>query len=372
MLFRTVLICLLWLLVLASPCHVWGQAGSFSIEGTVTDPRGAVIAGATVLLMETNGVASTDVSGKFSFQGLDAGRYTLRASSRDFETEQLLVEAGATGAATPELRMRRIKAAMAAVEVVGESAEALLETPGSLFVLSRAELQNSHPMDANEVLRRVPGVVINDNSGPVSLRLNIGVRGLNPDRSRSVLMLEDGLPLTIAPYGEPEAYYSPAIDRMDRVEVVKGSGQVLYGPQTVGGVVNFITPDPPSQTRAELNLQGGQRGFFAGNGLIGGSSEDQRMGWLVNFLHKRGDGFRDFFFNVDDLQTKFVLKPSDSQTFTVRAGYYDENSNSTYLGLTTPMYLDNPNQNPVPSDFLKVKRVSASRGTQQRSAPPRL
>ncbi|MCW5966604.1 MAG: TonB-dependent receptor, partial [Bryobacterales bacterium] len=362
MFLRCILICLLACLAGISPLAVSAQTGGFSLAGSVTDPDGAAIAGATVLVLETSLVATTDAKGEFAFSALAAGRYTLRVTSRDFDNEQIPVEVGASGTSRSEIRLRQIRAAVASVEVVGEAVEAVLETPGSLFVVSRSELRNSHPMDANEVLRRVPGVVINDNSGPVATRLNIGIRGLNPDRSRSVLVLEDGLPVTLAPYGEPETYYSPSIDRMDRVEVVKGSGQVLYGPQTVGGVVNFITPDPPSSTRAELNLQGGQRGYFAGNGLIGGSSEDQRMGWLVNFLHKRGDGFRDFFFNIDDLQTKFVLKPTDRQTFSVRGGYYDENSNSTYLGLTTPMFLADPNQNPVPSDFLKVKRVSGSVG----------
>ena len=43
-----------------------------------------------------------------------------------------------------------------------------------------------------------------EDSGPVGMRLNIGIRGLNPDRSRKVLMLEDGIPIALAPYGEPE------------------------------------------------------------------------------------------------------------------------------------------------------------------------
>jgi len=66
------------------------------------------------------------------------------------------------------------------------------------------------------------------------------------------------------------------------------------------------------------------------------------------------------FLDIDDLQGKFTLKPADAHTISLKMGYYDENSNSTYVGLTTPMFLANPDQNPVPSDFLKVKRLSAS------------
>lgn len=331
-----------------------------SLRGKVSDPDGAPVSGAVVQVLNSLQTTFTNDQGEFAINPVTPGPLTLRASAKSFEPAQAEVLVPQTGSVDVTLRFTQIRAAVTSIEVVGESAEALLEKPGSVFLINRQELRDSHPMDANELLRRVPGVVINDNSGPVAMRLNIGIRGLNPDRSRTVLMLEDGLPITLAPYGEPETYYSPPIDRMSHVEVVKGSGQILYGPQTVGGVINFVTPDPPARTHADFDLQGGERGFFAGNGLIGGSSQDQKVGWLFNLLHKRGDGFRDFFFDIDDLQGKFTLKPADAHTISLKMGYYDENSNSTYLGLTTPMFLANPDQNPVPSDFLKVKRLSAS------------
>ncbi len=318
------------------------------------------MAGAVVQVLNSLQTAFTNEQGEFTFDPVAPGPLTLRASSKNFEPAQVAVQVPQTGSVDVSVQFSQIRAAVTSIEVLGESAEAVLEKPGSVFLVTRQELRDSHPMDANELMRRIPGVVINDNSGPVAMRLNIGIRGLNPDRSRAVLMLEDGLPITLAPYGEPETYYSPPIDRMSHVEVVKGSGQILYGPQTVGGVINFVTPDPPARTHADFNLHGGQRGFFAGNGLIGGTSQDQKVGWLFNILHKRGDGFRDFFFDIDDLQGKFILKPADAHTISLKMGYYDENSNSTYLGLTTPMFLANPNQNPVPSDFLKVKRLSGS------------
>ncbi|MCZ2078632.1 MAG: TonB-dependent receptor [Bryobacterales bacterium] len=330
------------------------------LRGSVSDPDGAPVAGAMVQALPSLETTFTNEQGEFALDAPTPGPLTLRATSKYFEPAQAAVLVPQTGSAEVSLRFTQIRAALTSVEVVGESTEAVLAKPGSVFLLTRQELRDSHPMDANELMRQIPGVVINDNSGPVAMRLNIGIRGLNPDRSRTVLMLEDGLPITLAPYGEPETYYSPPIDRMSHVEVVKGSGQILYGPQTVGGVINFVTPDPPARTHAEFDLQGGQRGFFAGNGLVGGSSQDQKVGWLFNFLHKRGDGFRDFFFDIDDLQGKFTLKPADAHTISLKMGHYDENSNSTYLGLTTPMFLVDPNQNPVPSDFLKVTRLSAS------------
>src|SRR5688572_23311131 len=331
-----------------------------SIRGKVSDPAGEAVTGAFVQVLNSLQTAFTDEHGEFSFEQVPPGPLTLRVNSKNFEAEQVAVQVPQSGSADVTVQFRQIRAAVTSLEVLGESAEAAFEKPGSVFLITRQELRDSHPMDANELLRRIPGVVINDNSGPVAMRLNIGIRGLNPDRSRAVLMLEDGLPITLAPYGEPETYYSPPIDRMSHVEVVKGSGQILYGPQTVGGVINFVTSDPPAGTHADFDVQGGERGFLGGNAMVGGSSQDRKLGRLFNVLHKRGDGFRDFFFDIDDLQGKLTLKPADAHTISLKAGYYDENSNSTYLGLTTPMFLANPNQHPVASDFLKVKRLSAS------------
>ncbi|MBI4903094.1 MAG: TonB-dependent receptor [Acidobacteria bacterium] len=341
---------------LAGDCRLSAE----SVRGTVSDPQGAPVRGAAIQVLNSLQTTFTNDKGEFVLDAVPAGALTLRADSRNFEPAQAAVEVPQSGSAEILIQFTRIRSTTASVEVVGESTEALAETPGSVFVVTRQEVRDSHAMDANELLRRIPGVIINDNSGPVATRLNIGIRGLNPDRSRAVLMLEDGLPITLAPYGEPETYYSPPIDRMSHVEVVKGSGQILYGPQTVGGVINFVTPDPPARTHADFDIQGGQRGFFAGNALIGGSSPDQKAGWMFNVLHKRGEGFRDFFFDIDDVQGKFTLKPAPAHTITLKTGYYDENSNSTYLGITTPMFRADPNQNPVSSDFLKIKRLSAS------------
>ena len=50
-------------------------------------------------------------------------------------------------------------------------------------------------------------------------------------------------PVALAPYGEPEMYYSPPIDRMSRIEIIKGSGSILFGPQTIGGVVRWVVAE---------------------------------------------------------------------------------------------------------------------------------
>lgn len=333
------------------------------VQGRVFDPSGAVVVGAAVKLSGDQSLAlgetHTDPEGHYCLRNLPPGTYTLQALSEDFElvSEPLTV---AEGSVAKDLTFIRARATATSIEVLGKAQELLQEIPGSAYLISRQELETSNPMDANEVLRRVPGVNLREDSGPVAMRLNVGIRGLNPDRSRQLLVLEDGLPISLAPYGEPELYYSPPIDRMRGVEVLKGSGQILYGPQTIGGVVNFVTPDPPPETRGSLDLETGQRGLFKGQATVGGSTRDQDAGWLLNYLRKQGDGFRRFFFDLNDLQGKFTVRPRETHQLGFKLGLYDENSNSTYLGLTTPQFFRNPHQNVVPDDRLGVRRTSAS------------
>ena len=60
-------------------------------------------------------------------------------------------------------------------------------------------------------------------------------------------MLEDGILLAYAPYGDNASYYHPPVNRFERIEVLKGSSQIIFGPQTLGGLVNYITPSVPAE-----------------------------------------------------------------------------------------------------------------------------
>ena len=344
----------------AAPALLSAALYAQSIEGTVTDPDGIPVAGTKIEVLEAGLETWTDAYGDFTLPGLPAGTHTVRAVSKDFAPIEVRSQVRHGMSTRLDIQFTQVRTAITTIEVVGESEIALQEIPGSVHLVSREELLHSHPIDANEVLKRVPGITLREDSGPMAMRLNVGLRGLNPDRSRKVLMLEDGIPISLAPYGEPEMYYSPPINRMRRIEVLKGSGQIAHGPQTVGGVINFVTPDPPPKTHGDIDIEGGQRGFFSGQASLGGSNEDQSAGWFVNYLRKQGDGWRDFHFNINDALAKFTLKPNDKHTFSVKGGVYDERSNSTYLGLTLPMFLSDPDQNAVPGDDLRVRRYSGS------------
>lgn len=248
-------------------------------------------------------------------------------------------------------------AELGVVTVIG-SRDALDLIPGSGDILDRELLEAAHVFTVNEALRKVPGLMARDEEG-FGLRPNIGVRGLNPTRSTKVLLLEDGLPLTFAPYGDNASYYHPPVDRFDHIEVLKGAGQILFGPQTVGAVINYITPAPPEESTGLIGVSGGNHDFREVHGEWG--TTIGRTGFVVNATRKVADGARDNMrLRVSDFNLKARHVLSEEQDITFRASYYDENSDVPYSGLTLAEYTADPYANPFTHDNFQAYRWSAS------------
>ncbi len=246
------------------------------------------------------------------------------------------------------------------IHVVGHSRDQLFrEIPGAVTVISSREIRQMAPLQTADVLRKASGVNVIDEDG-AGLRTNIGVRGLNPIRSSKVLVLEDGIPVTLNPYGEPSLYFSPIIEKMEGVEVLKGSGQLQFGPQTIGGVVNFITARPPQTLENRIRVNAGRGGYFYGSASHGNTVGN--VGYLVNVNHKRADQLGPLGFKVTDASGKLHYRLSDRSAVGIKLGFHDENSNSTYLGITQDMYdrNDNIRTTITPDDLMLIRKVNAS------------
>jgi Fe(3+) dicitrate transport protein len=247
---------------------------------------------------------------------------------------------------------------MPQIEVVGIQ-DRFVRIPGSADVISRAQINAIAPVSSNEVFRRISGLHVVEEEG-VGLRANIGIRGLDPDKSRTVLMLEDGIPIALAPYGEPEMYYTPSMDRMVGVEVIKGSGSILFGPQTFGGVINYLTANPPAVPTTTAQVRGGEGGYFTGR--FGYGTTVGNTGFQATYLHKRGENVGLLQYGLHDFNSKIKLVLAPNSIIGVKFGFYNEQSNSTYIGLTQTMFdtglYDFTHLSP--NDNLDIRRYSAS------------
>ena len=254
---------------------------------------------------------------------------------------------------------------MPQIEILTQRDRILSKVPGSVAVIDFKSIRKIVPVHGNELFRKIPGLNVVDEEG-AGLRLNIGIRGLDPDRSRNVLVLEDGIPVALNPYGEPELYFTPPIDKMTGVEVLKGSGQILFGPQTTGGVVNLISANPPEKESSTLRLKAGTGGFVSTYASYGNKMD--KVGFLVSYLNKRADNIGATRFNLHDVSAKMSITLSEKAKIGIKLGLYDELSNSTYIGLTQNMY-DKGGQDYLrmaPNDLLPVRRYHFSATHQYR------
>jgi len=244
------------------------------------------------------------------------------------------------------------------IDIIGSNPLLINKIPGSAFLITTLSLMNTKPLSGNEILKKVTGIHVVDEEG-IGLRTNIGIRGLDPDRSRTVLMLEDGVPVALAPYGEPEMYYTPSIDRMKSIEILKGSGSILFGPQTIGGVINYITDDPPVNSRTNFNITTGSEGYFMGQASYGTTFEN--LGVNFSFLHKQADKIGVTNFDINDITAKVKFQLGEKSRVGIKISAYDEISNSTYIGLTQTMYDKGEYFSIIaPYDQLDIRRYSAS------------
>ncbi|MCB1189672.1 MAG: TonB-dependent receptor [Leptospiraceae bacterium] len=246
------------------------------------------------------------------------------------------------------------------INVIGAKKENLNQIPGSATIIKKQYLEQTTPVDAMEVLRRVPGATLRFQDA-AGLTPNISFRGVSNEESRKTLILEDGILTSLSPYGQPESYYIPQIDRMERVEVIKGSGSILFGPSTIGGIVNFVTRKPPQKPTLSIKAVGGENGYFSNFTQLGGTFNKTAAD--VSHLYKKGDGYRDFqSFNVNEAYAKLIHEFNPKHTVSLKVGYHDQKARSTYLGLTQGLYWKNPKINPAEFDRKVVKRTSGVLG----------
>ncbi|MCF5629552.1 TonB-dependent siderophore receptor, partial [Pseudomonas syringae] len=209
----------------------------------------------------------------------------------------------------------------------------VFEHPGARDVIRREEFERAGATSAREVLNRIPGVNAPDNNGTGShdMALNFGIRGLNPRLASRSTVLMDGIPVPFAPYGQPQLSFAPiSMGNMDAVDVVRGGGAVRYGPQNVGGIVNFVTraiPDAPTLKggiQTETSPSSSHDGFKTTGNLLAGGTADNGLGGAILYSGVRGGDWREHSdTEIDDLILKGKYQIDEANSLNAMAQYYE-------------------------------------------------
>ncbi|MFY9959967.1 TonB-dependent Fe(3+) dicitrate receptor FecA [Pseudomonas sp.] len=209
----------------------------------------------------------------------------------------------------------------------------VFEHPGARDVIRREAFERQGATTAREVLNRIPGVNAPENNGTGShdMALNFGIRGLNPRLAARSTVLMDGIPVPFAPYGQPQLSFAPiSMGNMDAVDVVRGGGAVRYGPQNVGGIVNFVTraiPDEPTVKagfQTQTSPSSSHDGFKTSANLLAGGTNDNGLGGALLYSGTRGGDWREHSdTQIDDLILKGKLQLDEANSLHAMAQYYE-------------------------------------------------
>ena len=251
---------------------------------------------------------------------------------------------------------------------------------GARTVVQKDDIENSGATSLSDVMRRIPGVQISDNSGSAgsAIALNIGVRGLAGRYSPRSTVLLDGIPMSVAPYGQPQLSFAPvSLANVETVDVVRGGGAVRFGPQNVGGIINFktrrvpTTPGITGDASVRYNAYS-EVGHNTQASVFAGTQLDSGLGLAVLYSGIRGSDWRvgsDEKVNDFALKLRYDLSPT-AEVY-AKLSYYDVTSR-TPGGLTAAQYKADPFQNTRPTDFWSGERkaidigyLNALSGTQE-------
>jgi Fe(3+) dicitrate transport protein len=240
------------------------------------------------------------------------------------------------------------------ISVINDRADAIAQQPGSIAIVGSEQLERIQPLSTEDALRRVPGVHIKGEE-ETSVVGNVGIRGLSASDYKT-LILEDGVPIAPGLFVGNGRYYNPRVQRMEEIEVLKGAAALRYGPNTIGGVINYKTRDP-----IDGFAIGGRIGTHNYRETIveaGGATPSGEARAGLMYTYASSDGFQDKDFDMQDFMAKAGMALGDKQWLGAKFTYYKNDANISYRGLFPGEYNAGVDYNPAPDDYFLTERTA--------------
>lgn len=240
------------------------------------------------------------------------------------------------------------------IQVIGSQEDSISKIPGAAVIVSQEQIQQFTPSSTEEILKRVSGVYVKPEEES-AIVANIGMRGIS-SADYKTLILEDGVPVAAGLFVGNGRYYNPRIQRMDSIEVLKGSSALRYGPMNIGGVVNYRTKQPKDGALVDLSI--GSWDTYKTTVELGGSSptKDSNVGAILSWA--KSDGFMDKGYEMKDAVIKAGTAIGDNQWVGVKFTHYENDANISYRGQFLGEYHAKKKNNPAPDDWFLTERNS--------------
>lgn len=327
--------------------------GQFTISGYITDKSTGDALSEVEIYEENSGKSyQPDENGFFQIPDLSYGKYDFFFFALGYEITSRAVQLGSESEIL-NVRLTKLSGELSEVAVVNQreqifSIKRLREVEGtSIYAGKKNEVidfsqmtVNTSSNNARQIYSQVSGLNIFE-SNDAGLQLNIGGRGLDPNRSSNFNIRQNGYDISADVLGYPESYYTPPAEALEEIQIIRGAASLQYGTQ-FGGLVNFRMRSPVDDKVAELTTRQsiGSNALFTSHNSLSGTYD--KLGYLGYYNYKNGNGFRpNSEFESDNIylftEYAFSDKTSLSADFTY-LGYLAQQPG----GLTDAQFYDDP------------------------------
>ncbi len=259
------------------------------ITGTVTDPQGRVVPGTRLQLYRQDARSAayntfTSEAGTYRFEDLASGAYLLEAEHDQFQTSTTTVHVARGSLKRVDISLELAGVSQSVIVTAAGQAQTPDEVSKAVSVISHDEILDRDDYSLGDILTTIPGLQFRNEGGPGQFTA-MSFRGL-PTSAGAILV--DGLRFRDAStaQGDASSFFSALnfIDA-DHIEVLRGSGSSLYGTNAVGGAVNVVSDQGGGPTHGDLQVEGGNIGFFRTRGSIAGGALGDRLLYSAGILH---------------------------------------------------------------------------------------
>lgn len=239
---------------------------NYNLSGRISDNNDAGLAGAKVvalnLISGREFTAQTDDGGNFSFSDLPNGKYRIAAQLAGFSTASREVSVEGNAVENFDISLSAGNISEEVTVTATRTQVATTDTAVPVSVVGQEEIEQKTINTVGDLFRDLPGTsTVNEGAFQVRPR----IRGLESNR---ILILVDGERLNNARTSTGQSGIEPGLvdtDQIETVEVVRGSGSVLYGTDALAGTINIITKDAPRNTDDGFRFGGSFNGYFSSN-----------------------------------------------------------------------------------------------------------
>ncbi|SMD31889.1 Fe(3+) dicitrate transport protein [Reichenbachiella faecimaris] len=327
----------------------WAQ---FELKGKVTDSVSKKgIASTQIYIEELKKLVDTDKDGNFQFKDIPSGKYTLVVFSYQYETLATQIELSKNQ--TLEFELSELTTELSEVVINQKKEEifglkrlqpvegtAIYAGKKSEVILLDQMVGNRASNNARQVYSQVVGLNIYE-SNDGGLQLSIGGRGLDPNRTSNFNTRQNGYDISADVLGYPESYYTPPVEGLEEIEVIRGAASLQYGTQ-FGGLINFKMKKPVADKKIELKSRQtiGSFGLYTSFNSLSGTVG--KFSYYTYFNYKQGNGYRpNSEFDSKNLFANVRYAFSDETSITADFTYLKYLAQQAG-GLTDSQFADDP------------------------------